>query len=374
MRRALLFAILAVSLVSHGAETNDTFPNYWTMGRPGHPPAGLEVSLVADRTNYFLGENILLHYRIHNASTNSFKISVGGDYRGSTRADRFTVTAFSADGKPVADPTPLMRNFGGGLMPVGEINPGEDWFEKVWVLEYCRFDVAGTYTVHAFHDLGFGEKTTRDPRETTCTIQLRAPSEAGAEAILVEAENAKPDSGSTWGKKGEARLDYRCIRWPTFLKPLQHRAQKENALEGIASIRTLEATRALVQLLEQTNTAFAAKAARALEVRLPHPDSDFSGPWGKERRQFIIEGVWDKSFNRPVREGLRALPRAERARRFADSDFTVAAYRHHQRAAGAETRAGLCRRADQRGIPGRYPLPRAHPRLRLVGRHDAGPG
>ena len=315
MKRCLLLAMLAVSLVSRGAETNAPSPNYWTMGKPGHPPAGLEVSLVADRTNYFLGETILLHYRIHNASTNSFKISVGGDYGGSTRADRFIVAAVSADGKPVADPTPLMRNFGGGLMPGGEIKPGEDWFEKVWVLEYCRFNAPGIYTIHAFHDLGFGEKTTSDSRETACTIQLRAPSEAEAGAILVEAENAKPDYGSTCGKKGEARLDYHCLRWPTFLKPLQQRAQtgNENALEGMASIRTLDATRALVQLLEQTNTTFAAKAARTLEVRLPHPDGDFSGPWGKERRQFIIEGAWDKSFSRPVREGcVRLLAQKER--------------------------------------------------------------
>ena len=167
-------------------------------------------------------------------------------------------------------------------MPNSEIKPGEDWFEKVWVIEYCRFDAPGTYTIHAFHDLGFGEKAASDPRETSCIIQLRAPGEAEAEAILVAAENATPDYGPTWGKEGEARLDYHCIRWPTFLKPLQKRAQAANdkALEGIASIHTLDATRALVQLLELTNTAFTAKAAQALEVRLPHPDSDFNGPWG----------------------------------------------------------------------------------------------
>ena len=267
MKASLLFAMLAVLLVSRGAQTNAPLPNYWAMGQPGHSPAGLEVSLVADRTNHFLGENILLHYRIHNASTNSFKISVGGDYRGSTRADRFTVTAYSTDGKPVADPTPWMRNFGGGLMPGGEIKPGEDWFEKVWVIEYCRFDAPGTYTIHAFHDLGFGEKTASDPRETSCTIQLRAPSEAEAEAILVEAENAKPDDGSTWGKKGEARLDYRCIRWPRFLQPLQKRAQSgnDNALEGIASIRTADATRALVKLLEHTNPLSRPRQRRRLK-------------------------------------------------------------------------------------------------------------
>jgi hypothetical protein len=304
MKAIFIFVALMVAGLCRGAETNAQFQNFWTQGKPGKVPAGLEVSLVADKTNFFLGENILLHYRIHNASSNTLKISVGGDYRGSTRADRFTVTAVSADGIPVADPTPLMRNFGGGLSPNSNIKPGEDWFEEVWVLEYCRFDGPGSYTIHSFHDLGFGEQMADDPRETSCTIELRAPSEAEAEAILAEAETAKPYYGNTWGKKGEARLDYYCIRWPVFLEPLQRRAQRGNAdaLEGIASIRTLNATRALVRLLEHTNIAFAAKAAQQLEDRLPHPESDFTGPWGKERRQFVIESAWDESLGQPVRE------------------------------------------------------------------------
>jgi hypothetical protein len=315
MKAIFVFVAVMVAGLCRGAETNAPFHNFWTRGTPGKLPAGLEVSLVADKTNYFLGENILLHYRIHNASSNTLKIFVGGDYRGSTRADRFTVTAVSADGVPVADPTPFMRNMGGGLVPNSDIKPGEDWFEEVWVIEYCRFDAPGSYTIHSYHDLGFGEQMPADPRETSCTIQLRVPSEAEAEAILVEAEAAKPNYGNTWGKKGEARLDYHCIRWPIFLEPLQRRAQTGNtdALEGIAGIRTLDATRALVRLLEHTNIAFAAKAAQQLEVRLPHPESDFTGPWGKERRQFVIENAWDESLGQPVRECcVRLLMQKER--------------------------------------------------------------
>jgi hypothetical protein len=315
MKTIFIFLALMVAGLCRGAETNAQFDNYSTQGRPGKVPAGLEVSLMGDKTNFFLGENILLHYRIHNASSNTVRISVGGDYRGSTRADRFTVKAVSADGIPVADPTPFMRNMGGGMVPNSDIAPGEDWFEEVWVIEYCRFDAPGSYTIHAFHDLGFGEQMPFDPRETSCTIQLRAPSEAEAEAILVQAETAKPYFGNTWGKKGEARLDYSCIRWPIFLEPLERRAQEGNtdALEGIAGIRTLAATRALVRLLEHTNIAFAAKAAQQLEVRLPHPESDFTGPWGNERRQFVIENAWDESLGQPVREFcVRLLSQKER--------------------------------------------------------------
>lgn len=265
-------------------------------------PTGIKISLENDRTNYFLGENILLYYRIENTGSNGFKVSVGGDYRGSTRADRFKVTATSVAGKPVADPTPGMRNFGGGMMPNSEIKPGSNWFENVHVIEYCRFDEPGTYTIHAFHDLGFEEKRAADPREVSMTINLQAPTEERARAILVEDETAKPYYGSTWGQKGEARLDYHCIRWPTFLRPLIERAQngRQDAVEGIASIRTLEATRALINLLSHTNFAVAQQAATLLEWRLPHSTNEFQGPGGERRRQSYVENAWDEKLASPL--------------------------------------------------------------------------
>lgn len=286
------------SLVA-AAEPND--PWLWeTNGMPD----GLRISLLSDKTRYYLGENILLHYRVENAGETPFQISVGGDYRGGTRADRFKVTASSADGRTVADPTPGMRNMGGGLMPGGEIKPGGEWFEKVWVIEYCRFDEPGTYTVRVFHDLGFGKPRDKDPREVSLSIELLAPTEEQAAAILNEADQAKPDPGTTWGKKGEARLDYHCIRWPTFLKPLVERARNGSldAVEGIASIRTLDATRALASLLEGANADIAAKAAAFLEWRLPHDPKDFEGPWGERRKQDFVSNAWDENLIPGVRD------------------------------------------------------------------------
>jgi hypothetical protein len=300
-----LFLLLGVTclLMQAFAAANTPSEEFEPWGKGRDLPFGFKVNLVGDRTNYFLGENIVLYYRIENAGTTPFEISTGGDYRGSTRADRFKVSAVSAGGKLVADPTPLMRNFGGGLSSGGEIKPNGDWFEEVCVIEYCRFDTPGTYTVRAFHDLGFGRARTNDPRTVTLTLELRAPTEMEARSILFEAERAKPFHGNTCGRKGEARLCYPCIRWPSFLKPLEERAQQgnESAVVGIASIRTLDASRALVGLLSHTNATLAAKAAALLDGRLAHPESDFTGPWGPERRQFIIENVWEEALSPRVR-------------------------------------------------------------------------
>ena len=187
------------------AQTDDG--SFWHGSGQHELPDGIRINLESDRTNYFLGENIVLYYHITNGASNAFKISVGGDYRGSTRPDRFKVRAVSADAKPVADPTPGMRNFGGGFMSGSEIRQGTNWYEHVHVIEYCRFDGPGIYDVHAFHDLGFGKKRAADSRDVSMTIRLQAPSEEQAEAILVADETAKPYYGSTWGQKGEVRLE-----------------------------------------------------------------------------------------------------------------------------------------------------------------------
>jgi len=300
-----LFLLLGITclLMQAFAATNNPSEEFEPWGKGRDLPVGFKVSLVGDRTNYFLGENILLHYHVENVGATTFKISTGGDYRGSTRADRFKITAVSADGKLVADPTPLMRNFGGGMSSGGDIAPGGEWFENVYISEYCRFDSPGRYTVRVFHDLGFGQQRANDLRMVTLTLELRAPTEMEARSILVEAEKAKPSHGTTWGCKGEARLRYPCIRWPAFLKPLEERALQgsESAVVGIASIRTLDASRALVGLLVHTNATMAAMAAQLLDDRLPHPESDFTGPWGNERRQSIIENAWEDALSPLVR-------------------------------------------------------------------------
>jgi hypothetical protein len=209
------------------------------------------------------------------------------------------------------------------LVAGGEINPGDVWFEKVYIVKYCRFENPGTYTVRVFHDLGFGERRVDDPREVSLTIKLIAPTEEQARAILDAADRAKPDQGGVWGRKGEAKLDYSALRYPTYLPALVDRAvgvNFQNAFDGIASIRTLEATRALVKLMGEG--VMTRLAAAKLEPRLPHPQSDMRTNgffWGPRRGQ-SVENTWDETFVPPVRDfALRLLANKNR------SDFLLAA-------------------------------------------------
>jgi len=114
-------AVLLVLLALRGATAAD---------RPVAIPSGSKISLVLDRTEFFLGENILLHYGIENTGGPAFAVEVGGDYRGGTRANRFKITARSATGQLVGDPAPVQWNMG-GLSPNTSLTNGAQWFEQV---------------------------------------------------------------------------------------------------------------------------------------------------------------------------------------------------------------------------------------------------
>ena len=293
------------------SSTNTTSNNPFVPGEA--LPKGMSVSLESDKLVYFVGENILLHYRIDNTGNEPFKISVGGDYRGS-RPIRFKITAVSRGGKAVEDPTPFPFNFG-GLLAGGEVKPGGTWFEKACIAQYCRFETPGIYTVKVFHDLGFGEKRKGDPREVSITLKLRAPTEAQARALLVAADHAGPKSWGVWGQKGTAQLDYSCLRHPAYLPALVERAHGtnfQNALEGIASIRTLKATQALADLLN--DTARGRAAAAKLASRLPNAESDSGCFLGACPKPQFPASAWDKKLAPPVRDfALRLLANENRA-------------------------------------------------------------
>src|SRR5687767_4029042 len=86
-------------------------------------PAEFTVSLTADRTQYVLGENVLVHFRVENTGDKPFAVHHGGDYRGAPRQTRFIVRATPVGAAAAAagaggarnapDPYPIINHFGG---------------------------------------------------------------------------------------------------------------------------------------------------------------------------------------------------------------------------------------------------------------------
>src|SRR5436190_16087954 len=115
-------------------------------------PRGARVRVELDRKQYFLGENVLLHFCVENTGGEPFKVEFGGDYRGSPRPLRFSVHAVDAQGKEVADPSPNPMCMG-GLSYAKELKPGDKHFETLQLTRYRRFEKPGIYRLSVSHDL-----------------------------------------------------------------------------------------------------------------------------------------------------------------------------------------------------------------------------
>jgi hypothetical protein len=63
----------------------------WEANANKPVPIGAKVTLELDRPEYFLGENVLVHFILKNTSDEPFEADLGGDYRGATRHLRFQV-------------------------------------------------------------------------------------------------------------------------------------------------------------------------------------------------------------------------------------------------------------------------------------------
>lgn len=278
-----LFASLVVPL-SLLAQALPSIPTLLSTAKPTLgpklPPVGtVKVSLKAEKAEFYIGENILLHYCIENLSTNSIGFSVGGDYRGGTRAHRFKVSAVSSEGREATDPHPSQMEMG-GLSPFPSPKPGETWFEDVPLLRYRSLDQPGEYIVIVFHDLGWGERQPNDPRVQSVKLTLKEPTEADARQVLADFEKAKGYSGKTWGEKGRSTPDFTLLKHPAYLPILAERAATgdKDSLVGIASIPTPEATRALIRLMAAESSTIGALAAGALRFRWPHPRPNLPNP------------------------------------------------------------------------------------------------
>ena len=273
-------------------------------------PAGAKIELVADRTEFFLGENILLYYRITNTGDTAFSIEVGGDYRGGARAYRFKIMAVDAKDQPVEDPAPTQYDMG-GISPNAHLEPGEVWHENVPVLRYRKLDQPGEYEIEAYHDLGFGDRQEDDPRTKSISLKLQAPQEADARKILKAMQELKSYGGDTWGKKGRGKVDFTLLTHPVYL-PLLEGQGDSDAVTALSHMPGVEATQALLRLTDRKDNLTAAMAGLAISTRIS-PASKLPGkqtlgaPWSPQGRPPIIADSWRAEFAAPVREQAHKL-------------------------------------------------------------------
>lgn len=278
------------------------------------PPGTAKITLLADKPEFFLGENILLHYRIESIGKEPLGFDVGGDYRGGTRANRFKVTVVDAAGREMPDPAPTQRNMG-GLHPLAGVKPREEWFENVWLLRYRALDQPGDYTITVFHDLGWGERQANDPRVVSLKLRLKMPNEAEARQVILDMRMAKFNDGGTWGKKARPAADFSLLKFPAY-RPLLAEGGDRDAIAGLAEEATLDATRILLRLAEATDHNVSSAAAIALSRRIPAGEETNAPqrvllPHHLGGRRGPVTNAWDATLVPEARRiGLKLVSRA----------------------------------------------------------------
>ncbi len=288
------------------------------FGGAGPVPEGARVTLELDKAQYFLGENILVHFRLENVGDKPFSYSYGGDYRGGSRSARFKFSAIAPDGQPVADPDPSGFNEGGlGQTPV--LKPGQRVYWSLPLIQYCRLDKPGRYTLKIRHDFGWTETPQRKCPVGEIGLTLTMPTPAEARQVLEEMD-APPLASRGWGEKSAPYPDFSALRYPVYLPLLLARTHGKTpeefgtALQGIGSIPTPEATLALLELAEDPDPSRAVAAVRTLNGRLPDPvlsgKLNSRGPFRDptaSARSVLSQSAWRPQFAPQARSIARRL-------------------------------------------------------------------
>jgi hypothetical protein len=271
-----------------------------TAPEKGTPvPAHARVSIELDQKEYFLGENVLLHFCIENTGKEPFEIDLGGDYRGASRHLRFDVEVIDEAGKLCDDPDPSGFCLG-GLGGSVTVEPGKTHYESIPLLRYRRIENPGVYKIQASHDLGWTETPDRKRPVAETTVTFKRPTEGEARK-LVDAMFSPARRYSSPGGKSSPYPDFSVLRDPVYLPILLERAKEkpEQALEGTGSIAAPEATEALIRLARDEDGEFALSAAQTLDSRLPDPQLNGELPGRNpflndrlEARRWLVKQSW----------------------------------------------------------------------------------
>lgn len=308
MKRGLLLAwpILAWLLII--LSRNETGAAPWGTSTRGPVPEGAQVTIACDKGEYFLGENVLLHFTLTNAGSVPFEADFGGDYRGATRALRFDVTAIHESGRVAEDPDTSGISMGGFGGP-RTLEPGDTFVQSLPLMRYRRLLEPGRYTIRVTHDYGWKEGERKRP-SGEISLVFRMPTTDEAEAIVIATESLPSSPNNIYGQRGADYADFSTLCYPVYLDPLLRRAKRGDtaALAGICWIDSVEATKALIELGANQDRKLGLDAVRTLAMRLPDPMLDdtngFAGfpPFTRAARRALVKKSWDAELAPAVRE------------------------------------------------------------------------
>ncbi len=301
----VFLALLPCVVPVHGGDES-----MW-VGKAAQPvPEGAKVTLELDRSEYLLGENVLVHFVLQNTGDAEFEASFGSDYRGSSRHLRFKITARDEAGQAAEDPDPFPMCMGGYGGPK-TLDPDGKFTTSLPLMRYCDIVKPGVYTIRATHDFGWKQGERKRPVGET-TITFRMPNAKQAKRIVSEMAKLPKWPDNSWGERSRSTADFRCLRYPVYLDILANQARDgdERAFEGLGLIPTVKATETLIELAGDPDAKLALNAANTLNKRLPYPESHYGYrlPHTKSSqkpqltiRGRLVERAWEEKLIPDVR-------------------------------------------------------------------------
>jgi len=199
---------------------------------PEIDPTRIHRKFVLEKTEFLLGEPILVEFRADCEAKGSWKEAIGGNNRQRGRDDNYLFLMREDDGQWMVDPQEIPDSmFGGGLFNYYEFNkdnPLSRWFA---VQRWCRISRPGTYDLYCIHDNQYLEIGRRR------AIAAALPEELKKEhyrlhdsGILFDPESGLPSE--------RYRLDVRFQLDPK-ISPLMKRIPRDVA-ERISKVETTE--------------------------------------------------------------------------------------------------------------------------------------
>jgi hypothetical protein len=283
---------------------------------------GTKTTLSPRKYRYFLGENILLDYRVTYSGRGRLSLWHGGLGNGSRDC---RLVAFDEAGRRAPASTLPLPEGGAGCHAILR---GETATLSIPLMRFCRLEKPGRYRVRAAYDLGWSGASDQqkwlppippdDPRWAETTIAVEMPDAAQARDVVRNMRElpsqAHEPTNADWDLPDYA--DFTCLQYEIYLPILAelagHQDGDERALTGIAHIPTSEATAALVRLLHHESKDFAFRVAYALNDRLPEPRLANWGDranqaWSKDADPRLVNHTWRADFAPPVRSFAREL-------------------------------------------------------------------
>lgn len=235
-----------------------------SAGPEPQAPAGARVTLLLDRQEFLLGENITVCYRLENVGREPLRSEKGGHYPTLRRNDGYaiTMTPIDAEGKEIGkplEPVPEPENLGGPETQ-WELKPGEVYQQTLYLPRYVRLDQPGRYRLRVVNRDRLAGLTSRGRPSAKevfsvgeTTIALRAPTPQEAREVYERMKKLPQGPVAGIGERRDQPIaDFEALIHPVYLPMLREHALGggREALVGLGKMWTPEANAALVEVID----------------------------------------------------------------------------------------------------------------------------